>query len=119
MLKIFSASQKMKSPHIIRRAFSGVTRRFPPISLNKEPKFIPKLSSINGFCRISDSIRLENFMRQPPQQIIYQTQKQNLTSELNDELQKELESTQTLEDTMNLLSPTLSGNETLQGKCSD
>jgi len=55
-------------------------------------------------------------MRQPPQQIIYQmqTQRQNLTTELNDELQRKLDSTQTLEDTMNLLSPTLSGSETLQ-----
>ena len=56
-------------------------------------------------------------MRQPPQQIIYQmqTHRQNLTTELNDELQLKLDSTQTLEDTMNLLSPTLSGSETLQG----
>ena len=56
-------------------------------------------------------------MRQPPQQIIYQmqTQRQNLTTELNDELQRKLDSTQTLEDTMNLLSPILSGSETLQG----
>ena len=107
----------MKSPHVFGRAFSGFTRRFPVVSVNKEPKFIPKLSSINGFCRISDSIRLENFMRQPPQQIIYQmqTQRQNLTTELNDELQLKLDSTQTLEHTMNLLSPTLSGSETLQG----
>ena len=44
-----------------------------------------------------------------------QTQRQNLTTELNDELQLKLDSTQTLEDTMNLLCPTLSGSETLQG----
>ena len=107
----------MKSPHVFGRAFSGFARRYPVVSVNKEPKFIPKLSSINGFCRISDSIRLENFMRQPPQQIIYQmqTQRQNLTTDLNEELQRKLDSSQTLEDTMNLLSPTLSGSETLQG----
>ena len=107
----------MKSPYILRRAFSGFSRRLPLISVNKESKSIPKLSSINGFCRISDSIRIENFMRQPPQQIFNQTSGHaNLVSDLNAKLQQQLDSTQTLEDTMNLLSPDLTGKETLQGK---
>ena len=105
----------MKCPYILRRAFSGFSRRLPTISVNNESKSIPKLSSINGFCRISDSIPVENFMRQPPQQILYQTPRQNFVTDINAELQEQLNSTQALEDTMNLLSPDLSGEETLQG----
>ena len=106
------------TPHIIRRAFSGlVVRRLPVVSMNKDSKSIPKLSTINGFCRISDSIRVENFLRQPPQKIFYQSQRKKLTTELNNDLQNQLNSTQTLEDVMNLISPELSGTETLQGMC--
>ena len=103
------------TPHIIRRAFSGLlVRRLPVVSVNKESKSIQKLSTINGFGRISDSIRLENMIR-PPQKIFYQSKRKKLTTELNDNLQDQLNSTRTLEDAMNLLSPELSGTETLQG----
>ena len=105
----------MKSPYILRRAFSGLSRRLPMICINSEPRSIPKLSSINGFCRISDSIQIENFMRQPSQQIFFQNPRQNLVTDYNIELQEKLNATQALEDTMNLLTPELSGQETLQG----
>ena len=54
-------------------------------------------------------------MIRPPQKIFYQSKRKKLTTELNDDLQNQLNSTQTLEDAMNLLSPELSGTETLQG----
>ena len=92
------------TPHIIRRTFSGFVRRLPVVSVNKESKSILKQSAINGYCRISNSIRVRNFTRQP-----------RLTTELNNDLQSQLNSSKTLEDAMNLLSPELSGCKTLQG----